>query len=171
GEDTTAYTLTWAVHHLCDARDAAARLREEADAVLREGIARDLETANRLAFAGAVANETMRLRPVGPVLLFEALRDVVLGDVAAPKGMWVAVLTRPPATDGEHFADPATFRPERWLGDPRGAHDPSAHVPFGSGPRICPGRTLALLEMKVVLAMLFGDFEVERVGNAADVSE
>jgi cytochrome P450 len=66
-----------------------------------------------------------------------------------------------------------TFRPARWLdaGAAGGAHDPSANVPFGSGPRICPGRTLALLEMKVVLAMMFGDFDVERVGSAADVKE
>ena len=174
GEDTTAYTLAWAVHQLCDAPDVAAELRDEADALSREGIAHDIETANQLAFAGAVANETMRLRPVAPVLLFEALHDVVIGDVAAPKGIWVAVLTRSPAVDDRHFADPGTFRPERWLGEARrepGLHDPSAHIPFGSGPRICPGRTLALLEMKVVLSMLFGAFDVERVGDAATVGE
>jgi cytochrome P450 len=174
GEDTTAYTLAWAVHQLCDTPDVAARLRDEVDALSRDGIPSDIETANQLAFAGAVANETMRLRPVAPVLLFEALRDVVLGDVFAPRGTWVAVLTRSPAVDDRHFADPATFRPERWLGDAgreQGIHDPSAHIPFGSGPRICPGRTLALLEMKVVLSMLFGAFDVERVGDAAAVGE
>ena len=47
-----------------------------------------------------------------------------------------------------------------------------AHViPFGSGPRMCPGRSLAFLEMQVVLAMLYRNFEVERVGRAEDVEE
>ena len=44
-------------------------------------------------------------------------------------------------------------------------------MPFGSGPRLCPGRTLALLEMKLVLATLFRNFDVERDGRAGDVRE
>jgi cytochrome P450 len=44
-------------------------------------------------------------------------------------------------------------------------------VPFGSGPRICPGRSLALLEIRVVLATLVRSFELERVGQAQDVGE
>ena len=174
GEDTTAYTLAWAVHHACDAPNVIARLRAEADAMRSTDAAPDdIETANGLAYAGAVANEAMRLRPVAPTLLLEANQDVVIGDVAVPNGTWIALHTRSPALDDRHFGDPLTFRPERWL-DPAatgGAHDASAHIPFGSGPRICPGRSLALLEMKVVLGMLFGDFDVERVGDADEVTE
>ena len=174
GEDTTAYTLAWAVHHLCDTPDAAARLRAESDA-MRTGDAapNDIETANRLAYAGAVANEAMRLRPVAPTILLEANHDVVVGDVAVPKGTWIALHTRTPALDARHFGEPHAFRPERWLDATAtgGAHEASVNIPFGSGPRICPGRTLALLEMKLVLAMLFGDFDVERAGDVADVKE
>jgi cytochrome P450 len=36
-------------------------------------------------------------------------------------------------------------------------------MPFGAGPRICPGRYLALAEMKMALAMLFGSFDLESV--------
>jgi cytochrome P450/nitrite reductase/ring-hydroxylating ferredoxin subunit len=175
GEDTTAYTLVWAVHHLCDAPDAASRLRAESDALRggKDAAPDDIETANRLVYAGAVANEAMRLKPVAPTILLEANHDVVIGDVAVPKGTWVSLHTRPPALDSRNFSDPMAFRPERWLDADAtgGVHDPSANIPFGSGPRICPGRTLALLEMKVVLSMLFGDFDVERAGLATDVKE
>jgi cytochrome P450/nitrite reductase/ring-hydroxylating ferredoxin subunit len=174
GEDTTAYTLAWAVHHLCDAPDAAARLREEADATLgSEAAPGDIEAVNRLTYAGAVANETMRFRPVAPLLLFEANHDSVVGGISVPKGQWLMLLTRPPAVDRANFGDPEVFRPERWLdtGATGGAHDPSAHMPFGSGPRICPGRTLALTEMKMLLAMLYGAFDVERVGDGEAVRE
>ena len=174
GEDTTANTLVWAIHHLCDAPDAVTRLRAEVDAIIGgDGVAASIEMADRLAFAGAVANEAMRLRPVAPFTFVEPTRDVVIGDIAVPKGTFVGVLTRVPAMDSAHFAQPTKFRPERWIdgGIAGGAHDPSAYMPFGSGPRICPGRTLALLEMKMVLAMLYGAFDVKRVGDAREVRE
>jgi cytochrome P450/nitrite reductase/ring-hydroxylating ferredoxin subunit len=173
GEDTTAYTLAWAVHHLCDAPAAVQGLREETNALLNgDVVPADIETANRLMYAGAVANEAMRLRPVAPFLLLEANSDRVIGDIAIPRGTWVAVLTRPPALADHNFATPNEFRPERWHEHSQTTpHEKSAHMPFGSGPRICPGRSLALLEMKVLLAMLYRSFDVERIGAASDVTE
>jgi len=79
-------------------------------------------------------------------------------------------LTRPPAVDAKSFAAPTEFRPERWLA-PSGAHEPRAHLPFGSGPRICPGRSLALVELRVVLATLYRSFDVSRAVPASDVRE
>ena len=81
------------------------------------------------------------------------------------------MLLRPAAIDQENFVDPLAFRPERWLEDVGGAHNASALIPFGSGPRMCPGRSLALLEMKTVLSTLYKNFDVERVGASGDVSE
>ena len=172
GEDTTAFTLAWAVHQLCDYPQWASELRREADAVVgSENVAVDVDAANRLNRANAVANETMRLRPVAPLLVLDAKVDTALGDLFLPKGTGVAVLPRPPALDQANFVDPLVFRPERWLGDASGPHNVSTHLPFGSGPRICPGRSLALLEMKTLLSMLYKNFDVERVGASKDVSE
>jgi cytochrome P450/nitrite reductase/ring-hydroxylating ferredoxin subunit len=180
GEDTTAYSLAWAVHHLCDSPDSVHALRVELDLALGSTRAPvDIETANRLIYAGAVANEAMRLRPIAPLLFFETIVSTVLADLEIPAKTSVLVLTRPPVRDPDHFDAPTAFRPERWLdGSPlsagqaaAGAHDPSTHIPFGSGPRICPGRTLALLEMKVVLSVLYKTFEVARHGRSEDVRE
>ncbi len=88
-----------------------------------------------------------------------------------PAGTKVATLARPPVRDATNFEDPEAFRPERWLGAHAGAHEPSAHMPFGSGPRLCPGRTLPLLEKKVVLATLYKSFNVEREGPSDAVRE
>ena len=173
GEDTTAYTLGWAVHQLCDSPELVMELRREADELLgTSDVAGDIETANKLTWAGAVANETMRLRPVAPVVVvLEAKVETVVGDLLVPEGTRVAVLARPAACDPDHFVEPHAFRPRRWLSETAGAHDVSAHIPFGSGPRICPGRVLALLEMKLLLSMLYRNFSVERVGEAEGVRE
>ena len=114
----------------------------------------------------------MRLRPVAPIAaVVEANFETVVGDVRVPAGARVVVLSRPAACSTDHFAEAQAFRPGRWLGEAQGAHDLSAHIPFGSGPRICPGRNLAMLEMKLLLAMLYKNFEVERVAKPEDVTE
>jgi cytochrome P450/nitrite reductase/ring-hydroxylating ferredoxin subunit len=174
GEDTTAHTLAWVVHHLCERPDVVARMRAEVDAALGQELTPpDFESAQDLPYLDAVANETMRLRPVAPFLGLEANEDVVVGDVLVPKGSWVDTLTRMPALDAANFADPEAFRPERWLDErPNSeAHVPGASMSFGSGPRICPGRSLALTEMRVVLATLVRNFDVERVGEVDAVRE
>ena len=74
------------------------------------------------------------------------------------------------ALDARHFPDPTAFLPERWLA--REPHAPSAtsarrvSMPFGAGPRVCPGRYLALTEMKMALAMLLSSFDIVAVETA-----
>ncbi len=75
--------------------------------------------------------------------------------------------------DPQRVQDPTAFRPERWRDGQVAAEmqRSGVFIPFGSGPRICPGRSLALLEIRVVLATLLRSFEMERVGRAEDVDE
>jgi cytochrome P450/nitrite reductase/ring-hydroxylating ferredoxin subunit len=174
GEDTTANSLAWAVHLLCDHPGEVAALRAELDRELGDAaVPRDLDQANRLDYATAIASEAMRLQPVAPVNFVEANHDTVLGDVEIPKGTLIVLINRVPATDPRWFGAPREFRPRRFLDDAvaGGPHEPGVLTPFGSGPRICPGRTLALVEMRVVLATLYRSFDVERVGEAAAVKE
>ena len=147
-------------------------MREEiAEVMGADSVPATFETASRLVYAGAVANETMRHRPVAPVLMLEANQTCLLGDIEVPKGTGVTVLVRPQVLDDANFKDARAFRPERWLPGAAAPHDPSVHMPFGSGPRLCPGRALALLEMKLVLATLYGAFDIERNGASSAVRE
>lgn len=52
-----------------------------------------------------------------------------------------------------------------------GPHNPRASIPFGGGPRFCPDRNLALLEIKVVLAMVLRNFELELADPTQPVEE
>lgn len=174
GEDTTAYTLAWCVHHLLEAPEEIEALRADVRRVMGDAVVPpDIESANRLTYANGVANEAMRLRPVAPLFFLEPTRETVVGSVAVSRGTAVVLMIRPPAMSADNFDAPSVFRPARWVDEGRagGKHEPGAHQPFGSGPRICPGRTLALVEMKLVLATIFQSFDVERVGAASDVRE
>jgi cytochrome P450/nitrite reductase/ring-hydroxylating ferredoxin subunit len=172
GEDTTAFTLAWAIHELCDTPQWRDALRREADDVFcLPDVAADVDAVNRLAVASAVANEALRLRPAAPFSSATANVDTSLGEFFIPKGTTILTLFRPEAVDPTNFVDPLAFKPERWLDAPSGPHNPSAQIPFGSGPRMCPGRSLALLEMKTLLSMMYKSFDVERAGRAEEVTE
>jgi cytochrome P450 len=127
---------------------------------------------DRLPYTDAVVAETMRLKPVAPLLFFEATHDVVLGDIRLPRGTGVALLTRVPGTDAAVGASPGEFRPERWLAPRPSQADWRANVtPFGGGPRFCPGRNLALVETRMVATMLYRHFDVELVSDPTAVGE
>jgi cytochrome P450 len=165
GEDTTANTLAWLCYYLCEAPATQNALHAETASVL--GAARHIEDFEQLAtlpYTEAAAREAMRLRPVAPLLSFEALADVQLGEFALAKGDIVGALMRLPGVDPTLLDDPMAFRPERWLAgeDARLAAAKKALMPFGGGPRFCPGRYLALAEIKMVATMLVRNFAITR---------
>ncbi len=102
---------------------------------------------------------------------FEPLEDVSLGDVMVPAGTTIFFVSRPSMLDAQNFANPDRFDPDRWLQPrdaQRGAHEPRAYLQFGAGPRVCPGRHLAGVEMRLALSMLTASFEIKL---AVDPSE
>jgi cytochrome P450 len=115
----------------------------------------------------------MRLKSVGPMLFFEAVEDTQLGDIHVPAGTAITLLTRQPGLDEARFPEPERFDPDRWADPTLTARLQKTGVftPFGSGPRLCPGRELALLEMRLVLPMLAHSFDLTRHGSAAEVHE
>ncbi len=170
GEDTTANTLAWMIHLLWRHPAALARATEEVRRVCADPTAPTLDEVAQLDYIDACINETMRLKPVAPQNGMQALRDTTLGDVHIPPGMVVIGVMRRDATSERHVPRAAAFEPERWLaqGDGGGPAQQAGAVkrismPFGAGPRICPGRYLALLEMKVAMTTLLGRFEIRSV--------
>jgi cytochrome P450 len=175
GEDSTASTMAWIFHFLTEHPDIQARVQTEVDEVVGKGdMMRNYRDHERLPYVEAVAFEAMRLKSVFPVLFLGANRDVELGGVQIPAGTAIFLLTRRCGMQEESFASPHQFLPERWLVSGAGTqagHNTKAFVPFGAGPRFCPGRNLALLEIKAVLAMLCRNFSIVKPAGARPVEE
>jgi cytochrome P450 len=169
GEDTTANTLAWAIWLLHTHPECMKRARAEIDERAGPAEAWTPERFASLQYLEACANETMRLKPVAPVLVVQALRDTRISDIRVPKGTIVFGALRSDPLRDEYFANADRFEPERWLHAEPGREAGSANrvsMPFGAGPRVCPGRQLAMLEMKIALATLIGAFNIERVATA-----
>lgn len=169
GEDTTANTIAWMIHLLWRNPRALARAAGEVRWVVRDVNHPTFEEMAKLDYVEACAHETMRLKPVAPVVALETLRDVTIGDVRVPAGTIVSAVMRRDSVSDSHVPRAAAFDPERWLStqcQPSATNASSAKrvsMPFGAGPRICPGRYLALLEMKMLMAVLLGNFDIENV--------
>ncbi|HEX2542853.1 MAG TPA: cytochrome P450 [Caldimonas sp.] len=165
GEDTTANTLSWLIWLLHRNPACMQRCRSEILAAVPDHTLMTPEALACLEYLEACINEAMRLRPVVPSMMNEAVRDTTVGDVLVPAGTVVWLTFRHDTMKEQFFPDPAAFKPDRWLDpDARGLSSAKrVAMPFGGGPRICPGRYLALLEMKMAVVMLLGCFEVEDV--------
>jgi cytochrome P450 len=163
GEDTTSNGLAWLIWLLHRHPHVLEKARAE---VLRAAPCVDRLTigqADGLDFIDACVHEALRLKPPAPFITAEALHDTSVGDVAIDRGTAVWCVMRAGSMDEVCYANAAQFDPERWLAD---TVDKKASMPFGAGPRICPGRYLALLEMKVAVAMLLARFDIESVATA-----
>jgi len=163
GGDTTSNSLAWLIWLLLQHPDALERARHE---VLRFVPSLDLvmiDQLGQLDFLDACVQESMRLKPAAPFLSAEALQDTTVGDVAIDKGTIVLCLMRDTRPDNTHFESAGQFDPGRWLED---SVNRKAAMPFGAGPRICPGRYLALLEIKVAMAMLLARFDIASLATA-----
>ncbi|MFO0120813.1 MAG: cytochrome P450, partial [Burkholderiales bacterium] len=152
-------------------------------------VLQNFDQTRELPFIEAVVLEALRLKPVAPLNMFTALEETVLHDTRIVPRTLVCILKRPPATDPALWPRPADFDPARWsdpavgqgvgqgVGQASGQSSGQAvsqavsggarraFMPFGGGPRFCPGRYLALLEAKMVLATVLASFELEPLGE------
>jgi len=163
GEDTTSNSLAWLIYLLHGHPDVLNRAREEVLRVAPDVGALTIEQVDRLDFIDACAQEALRLKPPAAFIPLEALVDTVVGDVQIVRGTIVWCVMRAGSLDDTWFANAAQFDPQRWVDD---TADKKASMPFGAGPRTCPGRYLALLEMKLAMAMLLARFDILSVATA-----
>jgi len=163
GEDTTANTIAWMTYFMAKYPEVQRKMQAEAETVLGEStMAMDYEKIRDLRYIEAVAHETMRCKPVATFLALQALMDVSIGRLQIPAGTPVTVLLRPKGLEEGEFTGAAEFNPDRWLDYAPGEnpHHRKSFTPFGAGPRLCPGRSLALLEIKMAVSMICRHFDV-----------
>ena len=150
---TTALVLTWVFYLLWQFPEARAKLEDELDTVLgqRRVTVSDLEN---LPYTRALVAETMRLYPPVWAMDREVVHPIQVGDYVLPKGALVLVRQWVSHRDARFFPEPSRFMPERWLqqGDVLDAN--AGYLPFGIGPRVCPGEQMAWMNLMLLLATI-----------------
>eukprot|EP00891_Asterochloris_glomerata_P000140 jgi/Astpho2/140/Aster-04605 len=118
-----------------------------------------LSDLDSLPFSAAVLQEALRLYPPAGMTDRECGHD--LGNHVIRKGTWIHINIYGMHRDERYFKDPHVFKPERWVDDVGAVLEPAAWMPFGAGPRRCPGERLAVQEGLIALVRLLKTFEFE----------
>ncbi|XP_077597788.1 cytochrome P450 17A2 [Stigmatopora nigra] len=154
GVETTSTTLLWILAYLLHHPEVQERVQTELDDEVGDRAVRAADRA-RLPYLDAVISEGMRIRPVSPVLIpHVAMTDSSIGHHAVHRGTRVLVNMWAIHHDPAHWEHPDLFTPGRFL-DERGRRvTPSRFLPFGAGPRICVGESLARTELFLFLSTM-----------------
>jgi cytochrome P450 len=151
GHETTAKALTWTLYLL-------ARSPEWSDAVAAE-VARvagrepvTAAHAESLVATQQVLKEAMRLYPPVPIMSRQALVDAEVEGHAVRAGTSMLIPIYAVHRHEGRWADAHLFRPERFSPENEPAIPRYQYIPFGAGPRVCIGRSFAMLEATVMLA-------------------
>jgi cytochrome P450 len=174
-EPTTAETLLRVLHCLAAQPHVQHEIQDEVDALLgKRAFIEDIKDIKKLKCIDAVILETMRIASVSRLVLVAAKTDLSLEDVAIAKGTPLILLVAYGGLDEANFYQAQAFDCQRWRSENRMAFEPhnsKAALGFGAGPRSCPGRGLAMLVMKTVLAMICKNFQIRPVPETPATDE
>ncbi len=157
GHETTASTLSWAFERLVHEPAVMERLVAE----VREGDGDE--------YTEAVIQETLRLRPVIPMVVRVITEPVTVGQgrFRLPAGSRVAPSILLVHLREDIYPEPFEFRPERFLESTPGTY---TWIPFGGGMRRCIGASFAEFEMRAVLRGVLGAGARAPAGGPARLS-
>ncbi|KAL9256761.1 Alkane hydroxylase MAH1-like protein [Drosera capensis] len=171
GKDTTSAALTWFFWLLAGNPSVAEKIKEE----LCNNISKDKaavtlhlfnqEELNKLVYLHAALCETLRLYPPVPFQTRSAIEPDILPtghNVIPGKTLIIVPLYIMGRMTSIWGKDSQEFKPERWITEKGGIkHEPShKFFTFNSGPRICLGRELAFVQMKIMAAAIIHNYDV-----------
>jgi len=165
GTDTTATTLTGWTYYVCTHEEVYSRLVREIRGAFGEEDDIKWEKARNLRYLEVTIYEALRLFPPSAASQQRIVPPggATIDGYFVPGGKTVAVSPWAATHSRLNFYEPDSFLPERWLGEDErfiGDHL-NASLPFGTGPRVCIGRNLAYLEMRLILSHLLWNFDIE----------
>jgi cytochrome P450 len=155
--DTTGNGLSWTLFLLSQHPSWYRATCEEVRSTLA-GEAPTLDELDRLELLDGVIRESLRLLPPAPWTTRIASSDSEIGGHFIPRGTEVVISIFHTHRVEPIYQQPNTFNPGRWRQIKPDVFEFNA---FGAGTRSCIGSGLALLHMKLILAMLMRRYRLE----------
>lgn len=161
GHETTANLMAWTAMLLARHPEWRARVEEEALRVLGDRAIPTFEDVARLEVCERVISESLRLYPPAWEFEREAIEEEELAGHRIPAGTVIMIAPWTMHRDPALWERPAQFDPDRFAPERIAQRSRYAYLPFGDGPRICIGKAFAIMESKLVLAMIAREARLE----------
>lgn len=161
GHETTAQALTWTFYVLMKRPELWKQIVDEVKSVCGDDASPSWQQIGQLSLVEAVLQESMRLYSPAGTIARQAMEDVTLEgkgkpDLFIPAGTMIAIDLSVIHRNEEYWGPKAAeFDHTRWLGDKRPTSmNAYMYVPFSAGSRNCIGMNFAMLEAKILLAII-----------------
>lgn len=105
-----------------------------------EDFALEWQDFGNYKYTEMVVKETLRLFPIGPMVLRHITQDLHLKNHVVPAGSSLMITMFRTHRLPEIWPEPDKFIPERFLPELNASRHPYAFVPFSAGPRSCIGK-------------------------------
>ncbi|XP_015429007.1 PREDICTED: LOW QUALITY PROTEIN: methyl farnesoate epoxidase-like [Dufourea novaeangliae] len=142
--DTTEKAIGFIIAYLVVHQDVQLRVHDEIDRVIGISACPSLGDKSRLPYLNAVVTEVSRLANVAPTSIpHRAMTDTSLLGFEIKRDYILLANFKSIHLDKEHWGDPETFRPERFIDEEGRFIDDPWVMNFGAGHRRCPGEVVA----------------------------
>lgn len=156
GHETSTNALAWTLLFLSQHPQVLRDLEDELGVL--KGEPPTVEDLTRLPLLDGVVKESMRVLPPVPLHPRIVAQDAELGGYRLPAGSELFLSIFHMHRNPDIFPDPDVFDPRRWETAKPTVYE---YNPFSAGPRMCIGASFAMMEIKIVLAMLLSRFRLD----------
>lgn len=162
GTDTSAHALAWAIYLLALHPEVRQNIAAE---VNRIAGAEQLSLGHlqQLDYTEQVLSEVLRLYPPAWLISRSTLREDAIDGYRVKKNSNIFISPYMLHHSSKYWQDPEVFNPERFSEENIAKINKDAYIPFGTGGRKCIGYRFALMEMKMILALLVKHFSWELI--------
>ncbi|KAF6142976.1 hypothetical protein GIB67_014543 [Kingdonia uniflora] len=163
GHDTASAAITFIVKYLAEiphVYDEVLKEQTEVSNSKEPGELLNWNDIQKMKYSWNVACEVIRLAPPLQGAFREAISDFSYLGYSIPKGWKLYWSSNSTHRNPEYFPNPERFDPSRFEGN---GPAPYTYVPFGGGPRMCPGKEYARLEILVFMYNVVRKFQWEKM--------
>ncbi|WP_372365564.1 cytochrome P450 [Candidatus Uabimicrobium sp. HlEnr_7] len=155
GHETTAASLSWSLYWIHKTPQVLRNLCDELQPFKNDF---NIDNIVKLPFLDAVCRETLRLYPIVPAIGRLLQQPLTIMGHTLPEKTAAILSIYLTHRNPDLYSDPQLFFPQRFIEKQYNSYE---FVPFGGGARRCLGMHFALYEMKIVIAQIISNFQLQ----------